>query len=106
MNFFCELFHGWLPRNPSKYSSYGYVRTEYWESGEGLWVFTALKSGWREDERVLLREVWEKVKALEHAPGEDEDQEVREAVRTLYQLKKSIDSDAAWAEFAEEFGQD
>jgi hypothetical protein len=118
--FLCEFFNGWLPRNPKKYSSYGYVRTEYWEStksGEGLWVFTAFKSGWRADERHILWEVWQKVKVfekvaesldepLEHEPGDDEDRELREAVMTLYQLKEALDSEAAWAEFAEEADQD
>jgi hypothetical protein len=119
-DFHYEFLNGWLPRNPSKYSSHGYVGTEYWESaksGEGLWVFTAFKSGWRKDEKHILWEVWEKVKVLEkvaeglnepleHELGDDEDREVREAVSTLYQLKESLDSEAAWAEFAEEADQD
>jgi len=120
VSFFSDILWGRLPRDPRKYSSYGYVRTEYWEnakSGQGLWVFTVFRSGRRESEEFILWDVWEKVKTLEkvaetlgepleHDPGEDEDREVREAVRTLYQLKVSLDSDAAWAEFAEEFGQD
>jgi hypothetical protein len=120
VDFFLDLLDGWLPRDPRKYSSYGYVRTEYWEnvrSGEGLWVFTAFKSGWRADERHILWEVWQKVKVfekvaesldepLEHEPGDDEDRELREAVMTLYQLKEALDSEAAWAEFAEEADQD
>jgi hypothetical protein len=120
VDFFLDLLDGWLPRDPRKYSSYGYIRTEYWEnakSNEGLWVFTAFKSGRREGEKFILRDVWDKVKALErvaerlgepleHGPGEDEDREVRRTVRTLYRLKQSIDSDAEWAAFTEELGQD
>jgi hypothetical protein len=76
----------------------GYIRTEYWQSAqtsEGLWVFTAFRVRRRESDREILRSVWEKVKVLEklaeyvgeplyHASQENEDPEVRQAVRALY----------------------
>jgi hypothetical protein len=86
-----------LPRDRREYCRYGYVKTEYWDnakSGEGLWVFTAFRSRRRAIEGTVVRSVWEKVKILEkvaehlseplhHRPAEEEDGEVREAVKDL-----------------------
>jgi hypothetical protein len=76
----------------------GYIRTEYWESvqtGQGLWAFTAFRTRRRENDRDIIWRVWWKVydieklaetvdEPLSHAPKEDEDPEVRQAVETLY----------------------
>ncbi len=79
----------------------GYIRTEYWQSaqtGKELWVFTAFRVRRRESDREIFRSVWDKVKTLEKLDEEvdlssiyralegDEDPEVRQAVKALYEV--------------------
>jgi hypothetical protein len=78
MFFFIERY--WtLPRDTSKYSRYGYLITEYWENaktGEGLWAFTAFRSGRNHQGGANARSLWQKVKVLEKV-AEDLDEPLR-----------------------------